>query len=240
MIKERYLGVDVCRVSMSETLMEIDDIIQKRRLSFVVAINPEKIMKARVDINLKKLLNSASIQIPDGIGVVLASKLSSGKIKSRVTGIDLMENICNLSSEKGYKIFMVGAKPGVAESAAQILRKKYNNINIVSVMDGYFKDDEEVIKKVIEVKPDILFAALGSPGQEYFITKNMDKLKVPLCMGVGGSFDVICGNIERAPKWMCKLGIEWLFRLIKEPWRIKRMSSLPIFLIKVIGERLKK
>lgn len=237
MIKESYLGVEVCRVNMTETLLAVENIIKTRKPSFIVAINPEKIMKAATDSNLKKLLNSADIQIPDGIGVVLASKLKRNKINARVTGIDLMDNICKISNQKNYRIFMLGAKPGVAEKAAGILRHKYENINIVGIIDGYFKNDDMVIEEIKGAKPDILFVALGSPSQEYWITNNMSKLKVPICMGVGGSYDVICGNIERAPQWMCKIGIEWLFRLIKEPWRFKRMLVLPKFLIKVVFER---
>jgi N-acetylglucosaminyldiphosphoundecaprenol N-acetyl-beta-D-mannosaminyltransferase len=240
MKKEKYLGVDVCIGNMKDTLEEISTIIDEKKPSFVVAINPEKLMKARADEKLKNLLNSARIQIPDGIGIIYASRLNGGSIGNRVTGIDLMINICSLASERGYRIFLLGAKPMVAQRAAEILREKYKNINIVGVMDGYFKNDEEVIERVNELKPDILFAALGSPKQEYWITKNMDILSVPLCMGVGGSFDVICGNIKRAPKWMCKLGLEWLYRLIKEPWRFKRMLVLPAFLLKVIAERVKK
>lgn len=240
MTKEMYFGVEVSRVNMSDTLKEVDTIINNRKPSFVVAINPEKIMKATEDDKLRELLNSAAIQIPDGIGVVLASRLNGGKIKSRVTGIDLMNNVCKLASEKGYKIFMLGAKPGVAAKAAELLKEKYESINIVGIIDGYFKSDEEVVQKVHEVKPDIIFVALGSPKQEYWITKNMDILNVPLLMGVGGSFDVICGNIKRAPQWMCNLGLEWFYRLIKEPWRAKRMLSLPVFLFKVVLERMKK
>jgi N-acetylglucosaminyldiphosphoundecaprenol N-acetyl-beta-D-mannosaminyltransferase len=238
MIKERYLGVEVCRVNMKETLVEIDNIIQTKKPSFIVAINPEKIMKAVYDNKLKNLLNSADIQIPDGIGVVLASKLKRKKIKTRVTGIDLMDNICKMANNKNYRIFMLGAKPGIAEKAAGILNQKYENINIVGIVDGYFKNEQLVLEEVINAQPDILFVALGSPAQEYWITNNMSKLKVPISMGVGGSFDVICGNIERAPQWMCKFGIEWLFRLIKEPWRFKRMLVLPVFLVKVIFERV--
>lgn len=237
---EKYLGVEVCAVDMAETLMEVEKIIKKKIPSFVVAINPEKIMKAAEDENLKLLLNSAAIKIPDGIGVVVASKLNHGGIKTRVTGIDLMNKICEQASLKGHKIFLLGAKPGVAKKAGEILSEKYNGINIVGVMDGYFKRDDEVVKKVTELSPDILFVALGSPRQENFITSNMEKLKVPLLMGVGGSYDVICGNIDRAPEWMCRLGLEWLFRLIKEPWRYKRMIVLPKFLYRVLAERVKR
>jgi N-acetylglucosaminyldiphosphoundecaprenol N-acetyl-beta-D-mannosaminyltransferase len=240
MIKENYLGVDVCCADMESVLEEVDNIIKNRVPSFVVAINPEKIMKAEKDEKLRNLLNSAAIQIPDGIGVVIASKLNGGNIKSRVTGIDLMHNVCKRAAQRGYKVFMLGAKPGVAEKAAEILRQKYVGINIVGTRDGYFQSDAEVIDHIKSAKPDVLFVAMGSPKQEYWITSNMDKLGVPFLMGVGGSFDVICGNIKRAPEWMCRWGLEWLYRLIKEPWRYKRMMVLPLFLLKIVVDRFKK
>lgn len=234
MEKENYLGVDVCNTDMEGVLAEIDEIVKERRPSFIVAINPEKIMKAIKDEKLRNLLNSAAIQIADGVGVVIASKLKGGKIRSRVTGIDLMQNICKRSAEKGYRVFLLGAKPGVAERAADILRERYKGINIVGIRDGYFKDENELLGYIEDKKPDVMFVAMGSPAQELFITRNMDRLQIPVCMGVGGSYDVICGNIPRAPKWMCNMGLEWLFRLIKEPWRYKRMMVLPLFFVKVL------
>lgn len=237
MIKENYLGVDVCRMNMQEVLGEIDRIIEVGKPSFVVAINPEKIMKAQEDESLMELLNSAAIQIPDGVGVLLASKFRGGSIRERVTGIELMENICKRASEMNYRVFLLGAKPGVAEGAAEILRERYRGINIVGIRDGYFKDENEVKEDIKNSGADVLFVAMGSPKQEYWITGNMEELGVPLCMGVGGSYDVICGNINRAPKWMCSMGLEWLYRLIKEPWRYKRMMVLPIFLGKAVLSR---
>lgn len=234
MQKENYLGVNVC-CEKEETIFDnIDSIIKNKKPSFIVAINPEKIMKAICDENLMKLLNSASIQIPDGIGIVIASRIKGGKIKKRITGIDLMEKIIKRASQKSYRVFLLGAKPGTADEAAKILYLKYPGLRIAGVMDGYFKDDNEAVSKISDAKPDILFVAMGSPKQEYWITKNMEKLKVPLCMGIGGSLDVISGNVKRAPEFMRKSGLEWLYRLFKEPWRYKRMAVLPLFLFKVI------
>lgn len=234
MKRENYLGVNVCNADMGETLEEIDKIIKKRVPSFVVAINPEKIMKASKDKRLLELLNSAAIQIPDGVGVLIASRLKGGSIRTRVTGIDLMYGICQNAAKKGYRVYLLGAKPGVANKAGEILKSRYNGLNIVGIRDGYFKDDMEVIEDIRSKKPDILFVAMGSPKQEYWITSNMEKVEVPLLMGVGGSFDVTCGNIKRAPEWMCKMGLEWFYRLVKEPWRYKRMLVLPQFLFKVV------
>lgn len=237
---EQYLGVGVCALDMEATLEAAKEIIKSGDPSFIVAINPEKIMKARLDPELTELLNSAALKIPDGVGIVLASRLNGGRIKSRVTGIDLMDKICCLANDKGYRVYMLGGKPGIAQQAAQVLMERYRNIQIVGTQDGYFSKDEEAVQKIREAKPEILFVAMGSPRQEKWIVKNKAQLGVPLLMGVGGSYDVLCGNIKRAPRWMCKLGLEWLYRLVKEPWRYKRMLVLPIFLWKVILERVKK
>lgn len=234
MQRENYLGVNVCCENEGIIFDNIDSIIKNKKSSFIVAINPEKIMKAIYDENLMKLLNSAAIQIPDGIGIVIASRIKGGKIKKRITGIDLMEKIIRRASQKSYRVFLLGAKPGTADEAAKILSHKYPGLIIAGVMDGYFKDDNEAVSKITDAKPDILFVAMGSPKQEYWITKNMEKLKVPLCMGIGGSLDVISGNVKRAPEFMRKSGLEWLYRLFKEPWRYKRMAVLPLFLFKVI------
>lgn len=237
---EKYFGVEVCAIDMNRAIKEVDRIIEDREPSFVVAINPEKIMKAKEDENLRALLNSARLKIPDGVGVLIASKLKGGNINKRVTGIDLMNNICRRSAEKGYRVFLLGAKPNVAEKAAEILKQKYKGLNIVGVRDGYFESEDEVIEFIKSKSPDVLFVAMGSPKQEMFIKRNMERLNVPLLMGVGGSYDVICGNIKRAPKWMLNLGLEWLYRLYKEPWRYKRMMVLPKFLLEVIFKEKRK
>lgn len=237
MIKENYLGVDVCTLDMDMILNEVDNIIYERKPSFIVAINPEKIMKAQKDEALRKLLNGASIQIPDGVGVLIASKLKGGGIRRRITGIDLMQELCKRSAQMKYRVFLLGAKPKVADRAAGILKERYEGLEICGIRDGYFKDDEEVINEIKAAKPDILFVAMGSPKQEYWIVNNMKSHGVPISMGIGGSLDVICGNIKRAPEWMCKMGLEWLYRLVKEPSRYKRMMVLPIFLLKVLFKR---
>lgn len=229
MKKENILGVDVCITSYNELKDKIDKDIKNKSKSFIVAINPEKILKARNDEKLRKLLNNATYQIPDGIGVVYASKLKKGKISSRITGIDSMEMLCSLSNDKGYKIFMYGAKDEIISKAKQNLEKKYKNINIVGYINGYEKDNKKIIRAINKSKADIVFVALGSPKQEIWITENMDKLCASIFQGVGGSFDVFSGNIKRAPKWMQKSGLEWFYRLIKEPKRIFRQVKLVKF-----------
>ena len=237
MNKENILGISVSQLSYEDLKKNIIKDIKNNKKSFIVAINPEKILKARKDEKLKKLLNNATYEIPDGIGVIYASKLRKGNIESRITGIDSMEMLCKLSEEKEYKIFMYGAKKEIIKKAKENLEIKFPNIKIVGIIDGYEKDNDKIIKLINISKADIVFVALGSPKQEYWITENMDKVNAKIFQGVGGSFDVFSGNIKRAPKWMQQIGLEWLYRLIKEPKRIFRQIKLFKFLWLVLIEK---
>jgi len=238
--KENILGVDVSVTTYEELKKCAEKDIKNNNKSFVVAINPEKILKARNDEKLRNLLNKATYQIPDGVGVIYASKLKKGKIKSRITGIDSMEMLCSLSNEKGYKIFMYGAKEDVISKAKEKLEEKYPNIKIVGTINGYEKDNKKIIDKINKSKADIIFVALGSPKQELWITENMDKLCVKVYQGVGGSFDVFSGNIKRAPIWVQNAGLEWFYRLLKEPKRIFRQAKLVKFLGLIIFDKEKR
>ncbi|MCA1055166.1 WecB/TagA/CpsF family glycosyltransferase [Rossellomorea aquimaris] len=236
-MKENYLGVDVCTFNYEQISTSILNDIENDKKSFIVAINPEKIMKARKDKELLTLLNNADYQIPDGIGVVVASKLKGGKIKERVTGIDLMMHLCKVCESNGKSIFLYGGKPGVAETAKDKLIKDFPSIRIVGVIDGYEQDQEYIKEKINNANPDIIFVALGSPKQENWILENMNTSSPSIYQGVGGSFDVIAGNIDRAPEFLQKFGLEWFYRLLKEPWRWKRQILLPKFLIAVLTSR---
>ncbi|AIM16244.1 N-acetylmannosaminyltransferase [Bacillus sp. X1(2014)] len=233
-MKENFLGVDVCNYNYDELASLLIQDIEKKKKSFIVAINPEKIMKAQKDEELKKLLNSADYQIPDGIGVILASKLKGGKIKKRVTGIDMMLKLCQVAAAKGKRIFMYGGKPGVAEAAKKELEKQFPGIQIVGTLHGYEKDESVILETINRHQPEILFVALGSPTQEYWIVNHMKKVTPYVFQGVGGSFDVISGNLKRAPEFFQSLGLEWFYRLVKEPWRWKRQLILPMFLVKTL------
>lgn len=234
---ETYFNIDVCVINYEILRNSIINDIENNKKSIIIAINPEKIMKVRKEEKLKKIINSSTYKIPDGIGIIYASKLKKGKIKQRITGIDCMEMLCQLSNYKGYKVFLYGAKKEILEKTICNLRKKYLNLQIVGYIDGYEKDNNKIIKEINRVKPNILFVALGSPKQEIWINENKEKLGVNIFQGVGGSFDVISGNIKRAPHWMQKVGLEWLYRLIKEPKRIGRQFQLLKFLILILFER---
>ncbi|MYL29233.1 WecB/TagA/CpsF family glycosyltransferase [Halobacillus halophilus] len=232
-MKEQFLGVDVSSHSYEQLKQNVLDDINEKRQSFIVAINPEKILKAQEDQDLKALLNKATYQIPDGVGVLLASKLKKGGIKERVTGIDMLLTLCEQAAANEKSVFLYGAKPGVAAEAKDKLVEQYPNLHVAGVMDGYEKDEQKVIQTINESGADILFIALGSPRQEYWIVDHMKELNVRIFQGVGGSFDVISGRVKRAPALFQRFGVEWLYRLISEPWRIKRQIRLPLFLLKV-------
>lgn len=234
MQKEIFFGVDVSVLTYDLLRTKITEDIKNNFKSTIIAINPEKLMIARKNLQLRNLLNSSTYKIADGVGVVIASKIKKGNIKSRITGIDCMDMLCQLSNDKGYKIFMYGAKEKIINQAKINLEKKYPEIKIVGYINGYEKDNELIIDKINKEKPDILFVALGSPKQEFWIKENMERLDVNIFQGVGGSFDVLSDNIKRAPKWMQNIGLEWFYRLIKEPSRIGRQLKLFKFLILIV------
>ncbi|PID05914.1 MULTISPECIES: WecB/TagA/CpsF family glycosyltransferase [unclassified Sporosarcina] len=236
-MKEEILGVSVNTENYDELIPKVFENIEAGKKSLIVAINPEKLMKAKEDPELKALLNRAEFQIPDGIGVILASKLKKGQIRSRVTGIDMMDRVVQEAAARGKRIFLYGAKPGVAEEAAAKLQVMHPNIQIAGVQHGYEKDVQVVIDTINEAKPDILFVAMGSPKQEQWIEQHRDQLHPIVFQGVGGSFDVLAGNIKRAPAVFQKAGAEWLYRLLLEPSRIKRQMNLPKFLVEVYKKK---
>ncbi|MBX9968550.1 MULTISPECIES: WecB/TagA/CpsF family glycosyltransferase [Priestia] len=233
-MKENILGIDVCSDTYDELAVKLLQDIDKGRKSFIVAINPEKIMKAQEDRELKSLLNQATYQIPDGIGVILASKLKKGRIRERVTGIDMMLKLCKEATNNGKRIFLYGAKPGIADEAKAKLEEMFPGILIVGTLNGYEKNEEVIEHTINDSGAEIVFVALGSPAQENWIIAHKEKLNPSVYQGVGGSFDVISGRLNRAPAVFQKFGLEWLYRLLKEPWRWKRQLELPRFLLRVL------
>ncbi|WP_342539157.1 WecB/TagA/CpsF family glycosyltransferase [Sporosarcina sp. FSL K6-1540] len=236
-MKETILGVQVNTENYDELIPKVFRNIEDKKKSLVVAINPEKLMKAKEDPGLKALLNRAEFQIPDGIGVIIASKLKKGSISSRITGIDMMDRIVREAARTGRTVFLYGAKPGVADKAAQQLKQTYPDLIVAGTQDGYESDTSKVLETINKAKPDILFVAMGSPKQEQWIEQHRDNLYPTLYQGVGGSFDVLAGNVKRAPAAFQKMGAEWLYRLLKEPSRLKRQMNLPKFLFEVFTQK---
>lgn len=205
---------------------------------YTVAINPEKVMRARREPSLRPVLEGAGLRIPDGVGVVLASRLRGGRVRERVTGIDLMLAVAEEAARRGWPVYLLGAAPGVAERAADALVRRFPGLRVAGTGDGYFRGrDAEVCERVRRSGARILFLALGSPAQEYWLSAHLAETGCRLGMGVGGSFDVLAGRTARAPAWMRRLGLEWLHRLLREPARYRRMLVLPVFLLLALAER---
>ena len=230
------LWVDDC--NMAKALEQVSKYVENGdKVHTIFASNPEKNYSVPKDAFLYEMFKKADILIPDGIGMVLASRFIYNADVQRVPGCELMQEICNMSAEKGYKIFIYGAKKEVNESAVDELKVRHPSIQIVGSQDGYLGDDEMngLIDRINASNAQILFLALGSPKQEMWISKYRDQLKnVRVCQGIGGTLDVLAGTVKRAPDFFCKMGIEWLYRLVSEPKRLKRQIKLPFFAAQVI------
>lgn len=236
--KMEILNIPVNPVSMTEVIDFLDCAIQKNEQNFLVTANAEIIMLAQNDEEYKKILTEqTNIILPDGAGVVWAGRHLGYSVPERVAGFDLFKKLLTLANAKSYKVFFFGGAEGIAQKAAEIAKKENPNLQVVGTLNGYFKDDEceEIVKKINDSGADLLFVALGAPKQEKWLAQWKEKLQPKLLMGIGGSFDVLSGKTKRAPVWMQKAGLEWFFRLIKEPFRFKRMfTALPQFVIMVL------
>ncbi len=195
---------------------------------FIITPNPEILMYAKKHVAYQNKLNKAEVALADGVGVTFGAWLLGNPIKQRITGVDFIEELCKVSKEKPISMGFLGAGPGVAERAAECLKKKYPWIKVAFVGEEW-KDPEEMI--------DILFVAYGFPKQEEWIYENLEQLPVKAAMGVGGAFDYLSGDVMRAPRFLRRLGLEWLFRLIAQPWRWTRQQALLEFIILVLQER---
>ncbi len=206
----------------------------------IVTINPEMISAAHSNPEFSKIIKNAELVVADGIGVEIGLKILGHNIK-RIAGIDLGKALIEKYTNNGKSVAMIGAKPGVVDYAISNLLKEYPTLNVVYSHDGYFNEDTEILDSVVSANPDLVLVALGSPKQEFFINDLKNKLPNTTLIGLGGSFDVWAGVVERAPKIYQKLGLEWLYRTIKEPQRFKRIfPTLPLFVLKVLKERLSK
>lgn len=234
------LGVPVDSLTMEEAVGRVRDFLSEDRMHSIYTPNAEIIMVAQRDPALKEILISADLVVADGAGVVLASKLLKRSVPEKVSGVDLTVQCFKAFSHEHVRFFLLGAKKGVAEIAAEKIKMDYPGIEISGCMDGYFKeeDESEIVECINESNTDILLVALGAPKQEKWINRNGKSLKAKVCMGVGGAIDVFAGTVELAPDFFRRNGLEWLFRLCKEPRRARRMLDLPRFIIRVIGARL--
>lgn len=239
MDKVSVLGVKFDAISKREAVSRAMADIREGRKGYVVTPNSEIVYMARDDAGLKKLLNGASLVLPDGIGIVHAAKILKKPLTEKVAGIEFAADLIEELAKEGRSLFLFGAKPGVAEKAAENLKKKYPNLIISGCRNGYFKEDDEVIRDINAAgHSDVILVCLGAPKQEIFMEEHIDELNGTLLCGLGGSLDVYAGIVERAPDFYVDHGLEWFYRLKKEPWRAKRMTRLPLFLLAVMKAKL--
>jgi len=233
--KTSIFGVPFSNMTMQDTVAYLVSQIDKGNQQHVITANPIMVMAALENKNMMRVMKQANLIVADGAGVIWASQQANEPIVERVAGIELMHELMSLGEKRHWKVYLLGTDNDTIASAADILQLRYPQIRIVGYRDGFFnaEQDEQVIAEINKLSPDLLFVARGAHNQEPWIAQHRQKLNAKLIMGVGGSFDVISGKLKRAPKWMQKAKLEWLFRLIQEPKRLPRMLDLPKFMLKV-------
>ncbi len=229
--RAEILGCRLDVIDMAGALQVVQDAIGSREPSQIITLNAEMVYRAQHDRRLIDLYSKARLVTPDGIGVVWALRRAGWQIAGRVTGIGLTLRILDMAREKNWRIFLLGGEPGIAEQAARKLAASDKPLTVVGVHHGYFHDQESprIIEQVRAARPDVLLVGLGAPRQDIWIANHLQALGVPVCIGVGGTLDVLAGKAKRAPRVWRRLGLEWLYRLVNEPSRIKRQMALPKF-----------
>lgn len=241
MTRMKFMNTEVDSLNMPEVLDRIDKLIQIKKNSYVVTPNVDHIVQLEKDSELQKVYKNADLILADGKPLIWISNYYKTPIKEKVSGSDLFPLLCEMAGEKGYKMFFLGAAEGVAARAATNLKKRYSNLEVAGVYSppfGFEENEEEVekiLQMIIKSNVDILIVGLGAPKQEKFIFKYHDRLNVPISLGLGASLDFEAGNIKRAPKWMQKSGLEWLFRITQDPRRMfKRYIIDDIKIIRLV------
>ena len=233
-MKINVLGINFDDLTLEQAAEKGGEMLRENKFHYVVTPNPEFILSAEKDESFRSILNGADLVIPDGIGVVKAARILGTPLKGKVAGVELGRLVMAFAAEEGYPVALVGGKPGVAEEAAAAMQAAYPGLSVCLTADGYFKkegeENEAVLSRIRESGARIVFVCFGAPAQEKWIAANRDKLPgVNLLLGLGGSLDVYSGRVKRAPAIFVRLGLEWLYRLLKEPKRIGRMMNLPKF-----------
>ena len=234
----RLLGIRVDDLDQGQVLQASEHAVRSGVPRQIVTINTEMLMKARLDQELTACIENAYLVVPDGIGLLLAGKLLSQPLRQRVAGSDLVPRLCQLAACRGFRPFFLGAGPGVASEAARRLACQLPGLRVAGAHSGspQPEDLDAILRLVHAASPDILLVAYGVPAEEKWIARNLEQLAVPLTIGVGGSLDFVSGAVPRAPRRVQQLGLEWLYRLYRQPWRWRRMLALPRFLALVLAE----
>lgn len=234
------MGVEFDSLTLSEAVECAETLIAERRASYVVTPNPEIVMTCWDNADAMEAVQNADLVLPDGVGVVYGAKILGTPLKGKLPGIDFATELMRRLAKRGGRVYLLGAKPGIAELAGERMQEQFPGLIVCGTHDGYFQEDAPVIEEINALQPDLLLVCLGAPKQELWMHRNRPLLKVGLMAGLGGSLDVFAGTVKRAPVFFQKLGLEWFYRLLKEPWRFKRMMKLPKFLFACIGKKFRR
>lgn len=237
--KVNILGIQFDNFTQKEFIEQLINDSQQHKNRFVVTANPEIVLAAEKDQAYQKIINQADYVTADGIGIVKGAKILGKPLAERVTGFDTMQGLLRFANDHQKKVYFLGGKPNVINELKQVIRRDYPQLVIAGTHDGYFDDPASIINEIRDTHPDFVFVALGFPKQDFFIAKHR-QISDSIWMGVGGSFDVLTGNVKRAPQKWIDHHVEWLYRLIQEPTRFKRMLALPKYLIKVYIQKFKQ
>lgn len=237
-MKKEILGIQFDDLTLDEAAQTGAAFLEGDGFHYAVTPNPEFILAAETDLEFRSILNQADLVLPDGIGVVYSAQILGTPLKERVPGIDFGTRMLQALNAMGGRLFLLGAKPGVAEQAGAHILEQYPNIVLCGTQDGYFTDELAVVRKVADARPDLLFVCLGAPKQEKWMARWGIHTGAKLAIGLGGALDVFAGNVERAPEKWQNMGLEWAYRLKKEPKRIVRMARLPLVLSRAAKQRL--
>jgi N-acetylglucosaminyldiphosphoundecaprenol N-acetyl-beta-D-mannosaminyltransferase len=235
MSKVSIMGVQFDAISKAEAVECAMQQLREQRKGYVVTPNSEIVYMAKDDPELIALLNEASLVLPDGVGILHAAKILNKPIYEKVAGVEFAVDLLAEMAKENRSLYLLGAKPGIARQAAQNLVQRFPGLKISGCHDGYFTDEKEVVDAInASGYTDVVFVCLGAPKQEYFIHRHMQDIQATLFCGLGGSLDIYAGTAQRAPKFYVDHGLEWFYRLKQEPWRAKRMSKLPLFLLRAV------
>ena len=225
-------GVTVDNISLNYALTKVQHWIKTERTPHII-VTPDALaaLRSRTDEDYRRIVRGAGLVLPDGAGLIGALKLIGTPIQERIPGVEFTEHLCRRAAYEGWRVWMLGGAPGVAEAAADRLEEKFPGLTVVGTCDGFFKTEEtdDICAAIRGAETDILFVGLGVPKQEYWLEEYLGRTGAVIGMGIGGSMDVISGRLTRAPKMWQKVGMEWLYRVIQEPWRWRRLTKLPLF-----------
>ena len=237
---DEILGVRVDDATYDDLVGLVDAFVASEQPHHIVTLNAEMLVAAHDDPLFRDILNAAALNLADSIGIMLAARLLGHRLQERVTGSDGIYRLAAHSAQRGYRIFLLGAAPGVAGAVAERLTAAYPGLQVAGTYAGSPRPEEEedIIERVRTAAPDLLLVAYGVPAEEKWIARNRSRLGVPIMIGVGGAFDFVAGVAKRAPPWMRRWGLEWLYRLIQEPWRWRRQLALPRFAVLVLKQRV--